>query len=735
MDKKRKMKWQTDLEKYFDVYSNFLLDGYVEDLQPVGVGEDGVEYVSLPEYLERTYGVTNGQEPKCVIVYDPFECADRRFDIRSPYTETEETAEDGTTRTVRTYESVFAQHFYDILHNDALPPAMIQHEANGIGLDIARIHYAVNELYRSTSGFSAFINTLLGRDSGETGYLFIIKSVSRLLSGNSQNNGSVFLDRDELSLFSEMLKITHPTAAGTQEETRLFFESGDRARHKFFLLANKATDLPYWLYDEGTNHFIKKLTVSKPTTENKREFFREMAGEFNGGNGDFPAQFCSSFAELNDDSKDEIIKRFLAYTDDFSMQALVYYRDYVTRHGEKFTDPEKVAYSVTEFKSGEQVNPWDDDRIVREILNLGTKVKERLSGQDQAIDAVQAVMTRAAVGLDRIKNPSAPRAVLFLAGPTGTGKTEICKCLANIIFGSEDKMVRFDMSEYRQDHSDQKLFGAPPGYVGYEEGGKLTNAMKAEPFSLVLFDEIEKASSSIMDKFLQILSDGRLTDGKGETVSFRDAIIVMTSNAGISESMLSAENESKANKGDHIQSEEDKPRAVNMNVVIEDENNGVPAQQTYEDLKNYVLFNLRRYFVYELNRPELFGRIFDAIVCYNFIGRDVVSVLCDKQIKSINKAARGMFGANVECPEEVLQAVVRSCNESDIRSNGARGINKQVNTVYETGLSAFIGKYLRGVTENGVMLERSMLRGAVLRASLTGDSISSPNDIVWSLIS
>jgi len=129
---------------------------------------------------------------------------------------------------------------------------------------------------------------------------------------------------------------------------------------------------------------------------------------------------------------------------------------------------------------------------------------------------------------------SKPRGILFLAGPTGTGKTEIVKAIAEALFEDEKTLIRFDMSEYTAEHSDQKLFGAPPGYVGYDNGGQLTNAVKNNPFSILLFDEIEKAHPNIMDKFLQILEDGRMTDGQGNTVYFSETLIFFTSNVGIS---------------------------------------------------------------------------------------------------------------------------------------------------------------------------------------------------------
>ena len=224
--------------------------------------------------------------------------------------------------------------------------------------------------------------------------------------------------------------------------------------------------------------------------------------------------------------------------------------------------------------------------------------------------------------------------MLFFVGPTGVGKTELAKSIAEFLFGDEEACLRFDMSEFNHEHADQRLVGAPPGYVGYEAGGQLTNAVKQKPFSLLLFDEIEKAHPRILDKFLQILEDGRLTDGRGETVMFSDTVIVFTSNIGA-------------------------------------------AEVSYEsqDVRNEFIQKVRQHFVHELKRPELLGRIGEAnIIPFNFMRDDSFLIdIARAKLEPLRKGLKDKWGVSelrLVKEAEILALLVRDVD----RGTGGRGV-------------------------------------------------------------
>jgi DNA polymerase III delta prime subunit len=224
--------------------------------------------------------------------------------------------------------------------------------------------------------------------------------------------------------------------------------------------------------------------------------------------------------------------------------------------------------------------------------------EEGIQGQDEAVSQAIAMLWKARThvsALLRAGPAGAPRGCLFFCGPSGVGKTMLAKKIAKFVFGSEDSFIRIDMSEYQQDFTVSRLIGAPPGYVGHEAGGTLTNAIAERPFSVVLFDEIEKANRRLFDLFLQLLSDGRLTDSRGQTVFFSEAIIVFTSNLGT--------------------------RSEEVAQLAEARQSGDPAR-----VREHFVRAVRNFFRYEISRPELLNRIGNNIVPFNYLDqRDVLA--------------------------------------------------------------------------------------------------------------
>jgi len=315
---------------------------------------------------------------------------------------------------------------------------------------------------------------------------------------------------------------------------------------------------------------------------------------------------------------------------------------------------ERLTYEklVNLFKYGEKVSPWEE--LSKDKLEgIEERLRKRVKGQDAAIAKVKDVIIRAYTGFSGLQHSSKqkkPKGTLFFVGPTGVGKTELAKSLAEFIFGDENACIRFDMSEYNHEHSDQRLVGAPPGYVGYEAGGQLTNAVKRKPFCVLLFDEIEKAHGRILDKFLQILEDGRLTDGKGETVYFSESIIIFTSNIGASE--VSAEMDSKEVKSQFIQ-------------------------------------KVQKHFIEELGRPELLNRIGDNIVAFNFIDDPAVFTKIAKvKFKAIEDFVKDRYKASISFEDE--EAAFMAIGRQAGKENGGRGLLNVMETVIVNPLSEFI---------------------------------------------
>ena len=278
--------------------------------------------------------------------------------------------------------------------------------------------------------------------------------------------------------------------------------------------------------------------------------------------------------------------------------------------------------------------------------------------------SVASFLKRSTLGLSGATHSSGskPKGILFLSGPTGTGKTEIVKAVTELLFGDERSLLRFDMSEYQADNADQKLFGAPPGYVGYAEGGQLTNAVKANPFSVILFDEIEKATSSIMDKFLQILEDGRMTDGQGNTVYFSETIIFFTSNIGFSREVFDP-------SGRHV---------IDHVTMIE-------PDEPYEEIRSKVLDSMRASF-----KPEFLGRIGNNVVVFNYIDDDSAGAIVNARIEQINRTVEKQHGVIIDVDPECVAHLTLRALQTDVKEKGGRGIGNLIETEYLNTLSDYL---------------------------------------------
>ena len=299
-------------------------------------------------------------------------------------------------------------------------------------------------------------------------------------------------------------------------------------------------------------------------------------------------------------------------------------------------DGELVAFIVSKW-TGIPVSRMVESEKEK-LLKMEERLHKRVIGQDEAITQISNAIRRSRAGLS---DPKRPIGSFLFVGPTGVGKTEVAKSLAEFLFDTEDALVRIDMSEYMEKFSISRLIGAPPGYVGYEEGGQLTEVIRKRPFSVILFDEIEKAHPDVYNILLQVLDDGRLTDGQGRTVDFRNTIIIMTSNIG---------------------------------------SNSIDFSDDYEIIKENIMQKIRNHF-----KPEFINRLDDIIVFKN-LTKDEIEKIVDIQIEKVKERVKE-YGIDLEVSSKTKEKIIE---EGFSKEYGARPIKRAIQVLVENRLSEMI---------------------------------------------
>lgn len=431
--------------------------------------------------------------------------------------------------------------------------------------------------------------------------------------------------------------------------------------------------------NEETNKFIKtkfKFAIIARSTQGFNQFISNNNVEFNSlsilvpnknERENFYKIFKNQFIALKPSCKEvghQDFKEVITLSDGMSFRELFQF----SKINPLIIDKElsfKELYSIVSFNKKE--SEWekiDFERIkkIKEILS------KRVKGQEYAINCAIKSLIRSYTGMNgivhSINNNKKPKGILFFVGPTGVGKTELAKSISEFVFGDENRIIRFDMSEFNHEHSDQRLIGAPPGYIGFDVGGELTNAVKQKPFSILLFDEIEKAHSKIMDKFLQILEDGRLKSSQGEIIDFSETFIIFTSNIGAANQLNNSDDEAEVRK-----------------AFIEE---------------------VSKYFNVELGRPEILNRInYKNIVPFNFIkDENIIYQIIESKLNKIQENLREEKNIEIYFKNNTIDLIVQKIMKYYNRNMGGRGVITELETNFVDPLSEFIFNNFEKIRNN-----------------------------------
>lgn len=463
-------------------------------------------------------------------------------------------------------------------------------------------------------------------------------------------------------------------------------------------IVNQQNDLPNWLL---TAPGVRVISIEMPGRETRRAFgekallqwprYREGVPDASPEGGFDKPRACDLFADV---------------TEGFTLQQGV---DIIGLAKDRGLEPRDLASAQFAYRVGVIESEWEKPGLRAKVS--GSHCVERLGrsvkGQPHAIERAADIVQRAVLGLSGAEssstNPNRPKGVLFFAGPTGVGKTLLAKAITELVFSRSDSYARYDMSEYSQQHAEARLIGAPPGYVGYSAGGQLTEAVRHRPFSLLLFDEIEKADPLILDKFLQILDEGRLTDGSGMTVNFSETLIVFTSNVGITRE----ERDAHGN------------RVVRHMITYEQrfgkEGNGV----SFAEMEARVRRSVREYFEVQIQRPELLNRVGEGnIVVFDFIDPDSSAAIVDQALRNVKETVRRKHGVQLELSGEARNQLGEAARADRYLRMGGRGLNSAVEEIVVNPLAR-------------AMAEVIAPDGSLPGGRVTVLDLSRPDDVRW----